>query len=147
MRTRLGNLRRDDGFTLVELLVVILIIGILAAIAIPAYTGQKNRAQDAATREDVRIARIALEAFSTQEGTYDATVEELVDLEPALSGARNLTVVGGADTFIVSADSPPGSNGGTFSMVRAPGGGVTHQCANHGKGGCRATADATGNYW
>jgi type IV pilus assembly protein PilA len=148
MWVRARDIRRDEqGFTLIELLVVILILGILAAMAIPAYMGQKSRAQDTATREDVRIARMALEAFNVQEGHFDATVAELVDIEPALSGVNNLQVVGTPKTFMVSADSPPGNNGGTFSMVRDAGGNVTRQCANHGQGGCRPTADAAGNYW
>ena len=148
MRARGTKFCRDEqGFTLIELLVVMMILGILAAIAIPAYMGQKARAQDAATREDVRIARVALEAFSVQEGHYGATVLDLLEIEPALQSARNLQVSATPTTFIVSADSPPGDNGGTFTMLRDPSGHVTRQCANHGQGGCRATADAAGNYW
>jgi prepilin-type N-terminal cleavage/methylation domain-containing protein len=148
MRRRATHWRRDErGFTLIELLVVMLILGILASISIPAYMGQKARAHDAATREDVRIARLALEAFAVQSGHYGATVADLLDIEPALMSARNLQLSATPTTFIVSADSPAGDNGGTFSMVRDPGGHVTRQCANHGSGGCRATADAAGNYW
>ena len=148
MAVRLPNRVRDNrGFTLIELLVVILIIGILAAIALPAFLNQRAKAQDVEAKSTVRNARQTLETFHTDRSTYDTDAATLEDLEPALKSAKNFTVVGTDTTFKVTVDSRASAGGGTFSIELDSAGNVTRSCTVPGKGGCRATPDASGSLW
>ena len=141
------RIRDSRGFTLIEVMVVVLIIGILAAIAIPAFLTQRSRAQDADAKSAVRTARQTLETYNTDRSTYDTDAATLIDMEPALREASNLTVTGAEKTFRITVDSRATSGGGTFSMELDGTGNVTRECSNPGRGGCRATADAAGNRW
>ncbi len=63
----------DAGFTLVELLVVVLVLGALVGIAVPTFAEQRDRAWDAAVRSELRAAGVALESYRAQYGIYAAS--------------------------------------------------------------------------
>jgi len=67
---------RDEGFTLVELLVVVVIIGVLAAVAIPAFLTNREKAWTAAVQSDMRHAINAAEGYAAQHGSYDGLDEK-----------------------------------------------------------------------
>ena len=76
----------EAGFSLVELLVVILIIGLLAAIAIPRFINQQNKARSAEAQTAIRTAALAMETYSQDKGSYaGADPGELEKIQPSLS--------------------------------------------------------------
>jgi type IV pilus assembly protein PilA len=78
--------RRDEeeGFTLIELMVVVLIIAILIAIAIPTFLGARQRAQDRAAQSDLRNALTAEKTFYTDGESYTNDTAALTAIEPSL---------------------------------------------------------------
>src|SRR4030088_126155 len=70
--------RRQSGFTLLELLVVMTIIGILAAIAVPALRDSPQRAREAALKEDLFALRSVIDQYHGDKGNYPPDLQTLV---------------------------------------------------------------------
>lgn len=75
---RCGRSLRAAGFTLIELIVVLAIVALLAAIAGPRYLGQLDRSKEAILRADLATMREAVDRYYGDVGRYPASLEELV---------------------------------------------------------------------
>lgn len=69
---------REAGFTIAELLVVLLIIGLISAVAVPNINGAITRAREATLREDLSVMRRALDDYFADKGMYPTALNELV---------------------------------------------------------------------
>jgi type II secretion system protein G len=138
LRERVGarlSGERESGFTLVELLVVMLILGLLAAIAIPSFFNQRDKAKDADAKAGVRTAQTAVETYATDNGGLYAgvTITDLRAIEQTLNDVNLTNVTSDDDSYSVTATS---TTGNTFTISRAATGVTSYTCDTDGQDGC-----------
>jgi prepilin-type N-terminal cleavage/methylation domain-containing protein len=124
----------DAGFTLVELLVVMLIISTLAAIAVPAFFTQREKALDAEAKASVAVAQRAIETQAVDAaGSYSgADAGSLIQIEATLASA-DLSVPASTDrSYTLRVRSRTGRD---IELTRNPGGNLSRICGPAG-GGC-----------
>lgn len=78
-------MRDEHGFTLIELMTVILIIGVLVLLALPTFLGARTRAWDRATQSDIRNAFAAEKAYFADNLTYTTNPATMTSIEPAIT--------------------------------------------------------------
>ncbi|MGZ4792561.1 MAG: type IV pilin protein [Ilumatobacteraceae bacterium] len=104
--------KQDKGFTLVELLIVIVILGILATVTVFAVTGITNKGKTSACQSDLKVIQTAEEAFNANTGSYTASQAALVTagLMHAVSPNFTIAVTGSGATATYSLTGIPSAN-------------------------------------
>lgn len=114
------GVKRDEGFTLIELMVVVMIIAVLIAIAIPSFLGFRKSAQDRSAQSEIRNVLLAQKAFWLDNGDYTATGANITAFEPnaniAAAAADGVVMTLNATSSDVVCLTRTAESGNTFAV-------------------------------
>lgn len=139
LQTGKKNLQKtEDGFTLIEILVVILIVGILASIAVPVFLNQRKKANDATVQSDIRNAITVTETYFSNNPTavrvHLPTIQGMMSKDPSV----RLTWTGNHNDYCIEGRHSNGDayrNNWTYSSVTgktAQGSQNSYSCSSYG---------------
>ena len=117
MRLKTPIRRQEDGFTLVELMVVMLIIGVLATVAIPIFSASIKSAKEAALKEDLHVLRDAIDSYTMDKNKAPQSLDDLVQNgylkeipQDPFTHSRETWVTASDDTYADLDQTEPGIN-------------------------------------
>ncbi|WP_306671170.1 prepilin-type N-terminal cleavage/methylation domain-containing protein [Endozoicomonas sp. SESOKO1] len=137
MKTRMSEIRKSWGFTLIELMIVVAIIGILAAVAIPQYQNYTRNAQVSAALTEASPFRTAV-AICAQTNVLSACTAAKIGLTTP-SGAIAYTIPSGTPTITIT---PGGSLGSETVVIESANGSDWDISSSSATGASIAATDA-----
>ena len=117
-------MRKNEGFTLIELMIVVAIIGILAAIAIPQFSAYRTRSFNSAAEADIRNAATAQEAYYVDNQTYVNNPAGLIGSTYGFYTTMDVSISGAAGATQYTMTAVHSSGNKTYTLS-GPGGSVT----------------------
>jgi general secretion pathway protein G len=113
----LGRGKREGGFTLIELIIVMAIIAILASIAVPSYLSSMRAAKEAVLKEDLHVMRNAIDSYTMDKEKAPQSLDDLVQAgylksipQDPMTHATDTWVTSTDDTYESVDESQPGIN-------------------------------------
>jgi type IV pilus assembly protein PilA len=146
LKTMRRGLNREDGFSLIELMVVVMIIAILIAIAIPSFLGFRKNAQDRAAQSDLRTVLLAENAFQLENGVFTTDTADILAFEANAPVAEALPAVQMYITdgnLCLERESLSGENFAIYVVLNGP---TYYGSAADGGDACSTAATVPGTF-